>query len=92
MILDVFVQKEYENYIITQKDKLEHDPQEDDYGNTEYKLKLVNPSQDKLQHRTTQMKFRLQEGSGEAKYMIGLEDDGTPTGLSQEEMLQSLSI
>jgi GTPase len=37
------------------------------------------------------MKFRLQEGHGEAKYEIGVEDDGTPTGLNREEMFCSLS-
>jgi hypothetical protein len=35
-------------------------PPEDDFGNTEYKLKLANPSLDRVQHLTTQMKFRLQ--------------------------------
>jgi GTPase len=37
------------------------------------------------------MKFRLQEGNGEAKYRIGVEDNGTAMGLSHEEMLVSLS-
>ena len=34
--------------------------QENDYGNVEYKLKLANPSLDRVEHLTTQMKFRLQ--------------------------------
>lgn len=33
--------------------------QEDDFGNVEYKLKLANPSFDRVEHLTTQMKFRL---------------------------------
>mmetsp|Transcript_14613 Transcript_14613/g.10522 ORF Transcript_14613/g.10522 Transcript_14613/m.10522 type:complete len:92 (+) Transcript_14613:272-547(+) len=32
---------------------------EDDYGNVEYKLKLADPSYDRVEHLTTQMKFRL---------------------------------
>lgn len=56
--------------------------QEDDHGNREYKLKLVNPSVDRIEHLTTQMKFRLAEGNGEAFYEIGLEDNGNPLGLS----------
>lgn len=33
---------------------------EDDYGNVEYKLKLANPSIERVEHLTTQMKFRLE--------------------------------
>lgn len=36
------------------------------------------------------MNFRIQEGNGEAKYIIGVQDDGTPTGLNHEQMLLSL--
>jgi len=34
-------------------------PKEEYYGNTEYKLKLVNPDLNRVEHLTTQMKFRL---------------------------------
>jgi elongation factor 1-alpha len=37
------------------------------------------------------MKFRLEEGLGEAFYNLGYEDDGNPLGLSDEELEQSLS-
>jgi ribosome-binding protein aMBF1 (putative translation factor) len=59
---------------------------EDDEGNVEYKLKLVNPSDDRLDHLATQMKFRVREGLGEAHYRIGVEDNGRPMGLEMEEM------
>jgi elongation factor 1-alpha len=36
------------------------------------------------------MKFRVREGLGEAHYRIGVEDNGRPTGLDLEEMLESL--
>ena len=36
------------------------------------------------------MKFRLAEGFGEAYYRIGVEDNGRPTGLSKEDMFESL--
>jgi len=45
---------------------------EDDYGNIEYKLKLVKPTQDRIEHLATQMKFRVKEGRGEAYYRIGV--------------------
>lgn len=64
--------------------------EEDDEGNTEYKLKLVKPSDDRLDHLATQMKYRIKEGLGDAHYRIGVEDNGKPTGLDQEEMLESL--
>ena len=38
--------------------------EEDDEGNVEYKLKLVNPSDDRLDHLATQMKYRVMEGRG----------------------------
>lgn len=34
-------------------------PEEDDFGNVEYKLKLANPTIERVEHLTTQMKFRL---------------------------------
>ncbi|MGH0158740.1 UNVERIFIED_CONTAM: hypothetical protein FKN15_036504 [Acipenser sinensis] len=59
-------------------------------GNIEYKLKLVNPTQYRFEHLVTQMKWRLQEGRGEAVYQIGVEDNGLLVGLSEEDMRASL--
>jgi hypothetical protein len=89
--LESFLNEAYEGYILKPKNQIERLTQEDDYGNIEYKLKLVNPTSDRVAHLTTQMKFRLQEGHGEAKYEIGVEDDGTPTGLCKEDMFYSLN-
>ena len=36
------------------------------------------------------MKFRLEEGNGQAFYQIGVEDNGNPLGLDDEEMRESL--
>ena len=35
------------------------DPENDSSGNVEYKLKLVSPSSERLQHLITQMKWRI---------------------------------
>lgn len=51
-----------------QEDRL---PPEPEQGNVEYKLKLVNPSNERFEHLVTQMKWRLREGHGEAIYQIG---------------------
>jgi GTPase len=61
-----------------------------DYGNVEYKLKLVNMTNDRIEKLCTQMKFRIQEGGGECFYEIGVEDNGNPLGLSEEELKISL--
>lgn len=65
-------------------------PPEPQNGNIEYKLKLVNPSSQRLEHLVTQMKWRLREGNGEAIYEMGVEDNGIMTGLSEEDMDNSL--
>ncbi len=59
-------------------------------GNIEYKLKLVNTSPSRLERLVTQMKWRLQEGLGEAIYQIGVEDNGFLYGLDESDMSQSL--
>ncbi|XP_075894348.1 GTP-binding protein 2 isoform X2 [Nelusetta ayraudi] len=62
-------------------------------NNTPYlppELKLVNPTQYRFEHLATQMKWRLQEGRGEAVYQIGVEDNGMLVGLSEEDMRASL--
>lgn len=38
-------------------------PPEPQQGNVEYKLKLINPSPNRLQQLVTQMKWRLEEGN-----------------------------
>jgi elongation factor 1-alpha len=64
--------------------------EENYYGKTEYKLKLINKSKERIQGLITQMKFRLREGNGTCFYEIGLEDNGNPLGLNEEELKQSI--
>ncbi|KAL3050418.1 hypothetical protein OYC64_012449 [Pagothenia borchgrevinki] len=66
-------------------------PPEAEEGNIEYKLKLINPTQYRFEHLATQMKWRLQEGRGEAVYQIGVEDNGILAGLSEEDLRTSLN-
>eukprot|EP00056_Hartaetosiga_gracilis_P013225 m.216809 g.216809 ORF g.216809 m.216809 type:complete len:596 (-) comp13810_c0_seq5:2845-4632(-) len=65
-------------------------PSEPQEGNIEYKLKLIDPTPERLVHLTTQMKWRLAEGGGEAIYQIGVGDDGSLHGLSVDELQLSL--
>jgi len=63
-----------------------------DFGNIEYKLKLTNTNNARIEELVTQMKFRLQEGGGTCYYKIGLEDNGNPLGLNEEELKTSLDV
>ena len=64
-------------------------PPEQPYGNIEYKWKLVNLDDLSFQKRITQLKFRLDEGQGEAFYYLGVMDDGNLSGLDEDELNQS---
>ncbi|CAG9330711.1 unnamed protein product [Blepharisma stoltei] len=64
---------------------------ENDSGNREYKWRLIDLTPERIQELTTQMIFRLGEGKGTAYYMLGINDDGIPIGISPEEMKESLS-
>lgn len=66
--------------------------EEIDYGNVEYKLKLNNINERRMDKLATQMHFRLTEGNGECFYEIGVEDNGNPHGLSKEELEESLKV
>ena len=45
-------------------------------GNIEYKYKLTNLTTEQLQHRITQLNWRLNEGNNIAVYEIGVHDNG----------------
>ncbi|KAJ3095492.1 GTP binding protein [Phlyctochytrium planicorne] len=66
-------------------------PQEIEEGNVEYKLKLVDPPEERLEHLITQMKWRIAEGHGECMYEVGVADDGQLVGLSAKDMESSIS-
>jgi len=61
-----------------------------EYGNVEYKLRLLNPSQERFTRLVTQMKWRLLEGGGQAYYELGVADSGLLIGLSRNDLEQSL--
>jgi GTPase len=65
--------------------------QEKDDGNIEYKRELLNLDEDKINKRSTQMKYRIIEGSGEAFYFIGVRDNGKICGLNIDEYTESVN-
>lgn len=68
--------------------KIPNQPPEKYYGNKEYKIFL--DSNKKHQNKATQMLFRINEGRGVAKYMIGITDCGQALGISKEKIFSSI--
>lgn len=59
-------------------------------GNVEYKLRLARVSAERLDEIISQLKFRVEEGLGEALYEIGVTDDGEIVGLSKGDVEETL--
>lgn len=74
-------------HVLQQSQRLSAEVEE---GNHEYKLKLTNLCDEQINHRVTQLLWRLREGNDEAVYHIGVEDNGNPLGLSSEDLQKSL--
>ena len=66
--------------------------QENDEGNIEYKCIFNIKSRDRLDRYITQLNYRLNEGLGEAIYLIGVSDLGQVIGLSNEIIEFNLDI
>ena len=56
------------------------------------KLSLEKMSKPKLDRYSTQLKYRVVEGRGEAIYLIGVSDSGKIVGLTDSQMLYSQRI
>ncbi|OAV89246.1 hypothetical protein PTTG_01859 [Puccinia triticina 1-1 BBBD Race 1] len=69
----------------------ELEPELDELGHIEYKLKILSPTPNRFEKLKTQLKWRLLEGGGTALYELGVLDDGTLVGLSRNEMDESLA-
>lgn len=67
------------------------EPEKED-GNIEYKLKLVDKSDERIEGLATQMKYRCEEGSSECIYNIGVNDDGTIVGITEAEYNETMRI
>ena len=58
---------------------------ENDFGNIEYKRKIININTDRFEELKTQMLFRLNEGNGICYYYLGINDDGTLYNMNNKE-------
>lgn len=64
-------------------------PHEVEYGNIEYKLKVTTNDSNRIDQLASQMKWRINEGNGEASYYLGVDDDGTISGINSEDYIKS---
>lgn len=64
---------------------------ENDYGNVEYKLKLMDKTRDRLERLATQLRFRVEEGRGECIYHLGVANNGTILGISKDEYNETMN-
>jgi len=67
-------------------------PREKDDGNSEYKLKLSTTDNYRIEQITSQMRYRTDEGAGEAIYTLGVTDNGGIVGLTENEYKTSRDI
>ena len=69
-------------------------PPEKYYGNKEYKVfldfKKYKNIDTILEKKATQMLFRIYEGKGKAKYLIGIKDNGEAVGMDYFKTINSL--
>jgi GTPase len=65
---------------------------EQDDGNIEYKLKLLEKSEKRIENLATQLRYRCDEGEGECIYNLGVEDNGEAPGITENEYLETLDV
>ena len=66
---------------------------EQDEGHVEYKRTIAECSEKKAEHYATQMHWRISENLKyqSATYFIGIDDDGTIIGLTNQEVLDCIT-
>jgi GTPase len=62
---------------------------EKEEGNIEYKVKVVDKTEERIEELATQMRFRTDEGFGESIYVIGVTDSGSLVGVDECEFKES---
>lgn len=66
--------------------------EEDYYGNIEYKLFFNIKNRCRLDKYITQLNFRINEGNGNAIYLIGVSDNGHVIGLNDIQLKHNIDI
>jgi len=76
----------------TKEENIEFIEPENDEGNKEYKLKLTQDTQERINQWTSQMRYRVDEGGGEAIYVLGITDEGGLVGMIPSEYTSTRKI
>lgn len=86
LLPDVFITEIDGNNIIFQ--------QENDIGCIEYKRTLTNTNDFKLEKYATQMQYRIFQNVNKhfAIYYIGIDDDGSIVGISENDIIKNLEL
>ncbi|RZN62100.1 MAG: GTP-binding protein, partial [Methanonatronarchaeia archaeon] len=58
----------------------------------EYLTKDIHLNTDRKLGIASQLKYRLLEGNGSARYLIGVRDDGSIRGLTQKEFKETVEV
>ena len=59
-------------------------------GNIEYKISLLQKTEDRLNQLVTQMRYRCNQGEGECIYNLGVTDDGNMVGITNDEYIETI--
>ena len=65
-------------------------PEKED-GNVEYKTKLVDKDEDRIEKLASQMLYRTDQGNGESIYVLGTTDNGGLVGVDDDEFTESFN-
>mgnify|MGYP001277268859 CR=1 FL=1 len=65
---------------------------EKETGNIEYKIRLSNDTEEKINQLGTQMLYRLYQGKGYVIYYLGVCDNGDVLGILENDLDNSLSL
>jgi GTPase len=79
------------NRFILPQDLISWPPENDKYGNIEYKRKLLNLENQKINRIVTQLNWRMLQGLDlynryEAFYVLGIDDDGKYSKINKNEI------
>jgi|TARA_B110000914_G_C15446536_1_gene438749 elongation factor 1-alpha len=65
---------------------------EKETGNIEYKIRLCNDTEEKINQLGTQMLYRLYQGKGYVIYYLGVCDNGEIRGILENDLNNSFSL
>jgi GTPase len=84
--------REYKIYLDLEKERLTETRKNNKLPEKEINYLRKIKLEKKINKRASQLRFRLEEGHGRALYIIGVKDDGTPSGIEIDKLFTSLNF